>query len=134
MFEWKRKQLENEQVKFFGGTQKKFISCYAKQVKPRIKIKLELIKDSALIDFNPRYALNSSQQMAHQQAIAMANPSSQGQANMINLQAYGAGNLATGIGLAHNALSGGLGAACSSGFGGAVGAASNIFINGARGF
>ena len=41
MFEWKRKELEVEQVKFFGGTVKKFISCYAKQVKPRIKIKLK---------------------------------------------------------------------------------------------
>ena len=120
MFEWKRKQLENEQVKFFGGTQKKFISCYAKQVKPRIRVKVKPIKDIILMDFNPRYAIDSSQQMAHQQACAMANLQAQGQANLFG-QAYGvggAGNLATAMGLC-----GGLGAA-----------APNIFINGARGF
>jgi len=69
MFEWKRKQLENDQVKFFGGTHKKFISCYAKQVKPRIKIKLKPIKDSIRINFNPRYAIGYSQKMANQQQL-----------------------------------------------------------------
>ena len=121
MFEWYKKKRLNEQVKFFGGTQKKFISCYAKQVKPRIKIKLEQTKDSAPSVFTDGYLQSINYQQ--QQALALA-----------NLQAQGAGNLAQGIGLANNALAGGLGAACSSGFGGVVGAASNIFINGARGF
>jgi len=116
MFEWKRKQLENEQVKFFGGTQKGFISCYAKQVKPRIKIKLKPIKSSILVGLNPRYAIGSSQQMSHQQALAIA-----------NLQAQGVNYLSAGMGLAHNALAGGIGAA-SGGLGGNA-AAWDVFGN-----
>jgi len=79
MFEWHKKERLNEQVKFFGGTQKKFISCYAKQVKPRIKVKLKSIKESnvynvtyeqSMADYMAREALEQSRQLANLQAQA----------------------------------------------------------------
>jgi len=74
MFEWKRKELEVDQVKFFGGTVKKFISCYANRAKPRIKIKLP---DRIIINLNPRYGIGYAAQSAYMQqqalGISMAN-------------------------------------------------------------
>jgi len=92
MFEWKRKQLEIEQVKFFKGTMKKFISCYAKQVKPRIKIKLEPI---LRFDFNPRYAIGSAAQSIHMQQQANA------QAQMALANAASISNIHIGQGQGH---------------------------------
>jgi len=83
MFEWKKKDLLNKEVKFFGGTVKGFISCYAKQVKPRIKINLK--PESSISDrlaWFGRGALGdigssiAQQQAAH--GAAMANIARQG--------------------------------------------------------
>lgn len=68
MFEWKRKQLEDEQVKFFGGKVKGFVSCYAKKEKPRVKIKY---KDTIKIDLNPLHNLAAAAQ-ARQQGLFSA--------------------------------------------------------------
>ncbi len=38
-FDWKRKSRLQEQLKFFGAKKTRFISCYAK--KPKIKVKLK---------------------------------------------------------------------------------------------
>jgi len=120
MFEWKRKQLENEQVKFFGGTQKGFISCYAKQVKPRIKIKLKPIKNNSVFteayqfDLMVRASLGQAQQLSnlqHQCGSQFLSGNLAAQQQFIGMQNAGTGSLAAGMGLAHNALYGGLGAA-----------------------
>jgi len=38
-FDWKRKSRLQEQLKFFGASKTRFLSCYAK--KPKIKVKLK---------------------------------------------------------------------------------------------
>lgn len=79
MFEWYKKQRLNEQVKFFGGDQKRFISCYAKYIKPRIKIKLAHLvspRDKTLNN------LSLGMQLANQQSehgTAQANIATQSQ-------------------------------------------------------
>jgi len=106
MFEWYKKKRLNEQIKFFGGTQKKFISCYAKQVKPRIRVKSDNL-ERITINFNPRYDIRASAQalFAQQQAIGMT---------MANMQAQNGSALA---GLQSYGLSGNGGASCLSSYG-----------------
>lgn len=72
MFEWYKKQRLAEQVKFFGGKTKGFVSCYAKQVKPRIRVPSDNI-DRVRISLNTGYGIGYSKQMTHQQPVAMAN-------------------------------------------------------------
>ena len=89
MFEWKRKELEVEQVKFFGGTIKGFVSCYAKKSKPRIKIKLP---DRIIINLNPRYDISSAAQSACMQQQALSNYMANKQAVLgANIADFGGG-------------------------------------------
>ncbi len=106
MFEWYKKKRLNEQIKFFGGTQKKFISCYAKQVKPRIRVKSDNL-ERVRINLNPRYDIGSGAQalFAQQQAIGMANMQAQ-QSNLSYNQMAGIGGLGQ---LAGNGLLGSYG-------------------------
>jgi len=112
MFEWKRKELLAKEVEFFGGTVKGFVSCYAKQSKPRIKMKLpETIRISLLPAFNG-YGSALAQQQALQGA-AIANIANQGYG------LGGSGNLAgmgSGLGLGSSHLS-----AVQQGYAGALG-------------
>ena len=66
--------------------QKRFISFYAKQVKPRIKVPSDNIA-RVRIDLNPRYAIDSSQQMffRQSQALALANIAAGQDAAMANI-------------------------------------------------
>ena len=86
MFEWKRKQLEDEQIKFFGGERKKFVSCYVRKEKPRIRIKN---KESVKFDLNPGYSVNSAAQLAYIQQRALASMGAMNQINLANLAAQG---------------------------------------------
>jgi len=99
MFEWKRKELEVLQVKFFGGTIKKFISCYAKRAKPRIKIKLP---DRFIINLNAGSAAQSAYIQRHALGIESNLAAAQG-------MACGFGGLG-GAGI-YTGLSGGFGGA-----------------------
>lgn len=74
-WKWFKDKKLVEQIKFFGGTQKKFISVYAKQVKPRIKIKLKgLGKPASQLDYLQNNALL-------QQNLAMQDLAARGQAS-----------------------------------------------------
>ena len=132
MFEWYKKKRLNEHVKFFGGTQKKFISCYAKQVKPRIRGK---IKDSYRINLHPSpYVINPFLGLESSQAQSLANMQHQ------NGSLFSAANIAAqqqiiGMQNANNLMQQGNDAARGmlAGTGG-FGAAAGIFRGGYRGY
>ena len=56
-FKWYQQKRLNEQLKFFGAKKKGFISCYAKQVKPRIRVKVEKYARGYEIEADSRLAL-----------------------------------------------------------------------------
>jgi len=81
MFDWYVKKRLAEQIKFFGGKQKKFISVYAKQVKPRIRM-----KNKELVRFNLMTNYANSALAAQQQAVYMADQHARQGAQLANLQ------------------------------------------------
>jgi hypothetical protein len=81
MFDWYKKKRLKEQVEFFGGTQKRFVSCYAKQVKPRIKIKLK--KGTNLLSGNMN-SLNNITLLQQANHVSLAN--SMAEANILAAQ------------------------------------------------
>ena len=64
MFDWYKKKRLDDQVKFFGGERVRFVSVYARKVKPRIRIKNKKITS---FDLSPRHSINSAAQAAHLQ-------------------------------------------------------------------
>jgi len=125
MFEWYKKKRLAEQIKFFGGTQKKFVSCYAKQVKPRIRM-----NNKPKPSINTRYGVGAAQALfAQQQALGgqLANLQAQNGALLSNLQAQNGALLS-------NQMFGLGGAGQAAGFGGLAGIGQTIGSMGARGY
>ena len=67
-FNWKRKSRLQEQLRFFGASKTRFISCYAK--KPRIKVKLPS-NDIKCTDSNRDYLMTQAQSALGSNAYMM---------------------------------------------------------------
>jgi len=113
-FKWHDKKRLNEQVEFFGGTIKKFVSCYAKQVKVRVRVKVELVKivnpykpykHPSQIDYDLIMRRNMAAQMNAQAKMISVQAAYHSNLAAIHLRAYPQFNhgLAGGLGCAAGA-------------------------------
>jgi len=108
MFDWYKKERLEEQLKFFGGKRKGFVSCYSNEFKIKPRIRLE---NKKILDLNPRYAIGSSHQLIAQQQAAQFDALRGNQGAQLAGLMSAAGAQQSALGMANDLQAQGMGAA-----------------------